>query len=129
MISQGIYDAALRMIAEIGGGESTDDYAERAPYLLAAFCCECASADVDYRAAHELAAQGAFSGVFLELSEKFPLCERFIYPAECYLASMLLVDEDEALSDKLYERYCDSISAIANELPGVSGGIVDRYPM
>lgn len=129
MKGQGLYDAALRMIAEIGGGGSADDYAERAPYLLAAFCCENGAADVDYREAHGLGAQGDFSRVFLELGEEFPLCERFAYPAECYLASMLLMDENEALSDKLYDRYCDSISALYGELPGVSGGTVDRYPM
>ena len=129
MTGQGLYDAALRMIAEIGGGGSADDYAERAPYLLAAFCCENGTADAEYRSAHGLGKQAAFSRVFLELAEEFPLCERFAYPAECYLASMLLMDENETLSDKLYDRYCDSISTVYAELPAQSGGIVDRYPM
>lgn len=129
MKGQGIYDAALRMIAELGGEGCSDDYAERAPYLLAAFCCENAVADIHYRAAHGYPAQEDFSRVFIELGEAFPLCERFAYPAECYLASMLLMEESEALSDKLYDRYCDSISAVYGELPAQSDGIVDRYPM
>ena len=139
MTGQDIYDGALRMIAETGEAGTTEDYEERAPYLLGAFLSENALLDRAYRQATELGIQGSFSGAFLELTETFPFCDRFVYAAECYLSSMLILDENPEMADKLYDRYSCSLASIREELPAkqaamlpdagmyVLEDIIDRY--
>ena len=52
MKNRAIYDAALRLIAESTVPEETEDYEERAPYLLAAFVNECREVNGFSHAAH-----------------------------------------------------------------------------
>lgn len=121
-----IYEAALAMINEPGAG-GADDYAERAPYLLAAFCGEAGGIDAAYRRAKGLPAQSAFDAVVIDFDEEFPLANRFAGAAALYLAAMLVIDENEELSDKLYGRYCDRMSCICTEVPGALESITDIY--
>ena len=44
-----------------------------------------------------------------------------------YLAAMLVIDYDEELSDKLYDRYCDSVSVISSAIPFEIESIINRY--
>lgn len=135
MTNQGIYDGALRMIAETGESGRTDDYEERAPYLLSAFFNENALTDRLYRQFASLPAQGSYSAAFAELDEEYPFCDRTVYAAECYLAAMLILDENQEISDKLYDRYACSMTAMREEIPGAEaagaayecGDIVDKY--
>lgn len=128
MICKDIYDASLALLGEnscdVGRAE---DYEERAPYLLAAFCSEAGSLDRHYRRALGLSEQKEFSPVSLSLSDGFPLSDRFFSAAVGYLASMLVVDEDQALSDKLFARCCDTLSSLYTELPATITKIKNRY--
>ena len=49
MKNRDIYISALSLIGESVDIEENNDYEERAPYLLAAFCSEAASTDAAYR--------------------------------------------------------------------------------
>ena len=127
MKAMAIYDAALALLGEAPETERSLDYRERAPYLIAAFCCECASVDRDYRESHRLAPQGDFSDVYVSLDDDFPLCKRLVGAASHYLASMLVMDEDESLSEKLFEKYCDTLSRAVSEIPYVKGKTKAAY--
>ncbi len=120
-----IYEAALAMIGERCAANNAD-YAERAPYLLAAFCGEAGGLDRLYRRAKGCGEQPGFGAVMIELASPFPLSGRFMRPASLYLAAMLVLDEDEELSDRLYGKYCDAMSAICSEV-GATEKIIDVY--
>ena len=127
MKNQDIYDGALRILAESSTQGANEYYEERAPYLIAAFCCESARADAAYRKANDLPVAASQSSVYLELSADFPCCSRFAATASVYLASMLVIDENPDLSDKLFDRYSAMMSAICMEIPAVVESISDRY--
>ncbi len=127
MKNKDIYDSALRILAERGDAEANDDYEERAPYLIAAFCSESAEADRIYRKVNGLPAPRSVNEVFLPLTDEFPCAPRFATAASAYLASMLIFDENTELADKLFERYSDMMSAICYELPALVEPIRDKY--
>ena len=130
MLNVDIYKAALTLIAQ--GIESNDisDYDERAPYLIASFCNTSKKIDADIRRAKNYESQGKFSPVCLPLEDEFPLCDDLVSAASLYVAAMLVIDEDEALSDSIYDKYCDAISSIMALGYGVgseSKSIIDVY--
>ena len=125
--NQDIYNAALKILAQRDEEGANEDYEERAPYLIAAFCCESARADEAYRKANGLPKPTAQSAVYLELGADFPCCSRFAATASVYLASMLVIDEAPELSDKLFDKYSDMMSAICMEIPAEVERISDRY--
>lgn len=127
MKNREIYDAALRVLAEKCVDGANDDYEERAPYLIANFCCESSSTDSAYRKAHSITAAKKVSAVFLDLDADFPCCDRFATAAVMYLAAMLIIDENAELSDKFFDRYSDTMSEICMEIPAVIERISDRY--
>ncbi len=127
MTVKDIYDSALRLLGEPADNGSDSDYADRAPYIVAAFCCDAAQADRDFRETHALSAQPSFSEVFLDLSAEFPLSPRFASAAAYYLAAMLIFEEDESRSDSLFAKYCDSLSAAITEIPARLGKIKNMY--
>lgn len=102
---------------EKGAEDENGDYAERAPYILSAMFSEAARIDKDYRAANGMDGQPDFSPTYAELDSDFPLSDRFASAAAFYLASLLIIDENDELSDAFYDKYCDSMSAIASEIP------------
>ena len=110
-----IFNNALALLClDCYTGEDTD-LSQRAPYLLASFCCSAKSIDKTLRKAHGLDAEPSFSSVYLSLENEFPLCEYLVPCASMYLAAMLVIDENPELSDSLYDKYCDSISQIMAE--------------
>ena len=128
MLNVEIYNAALALISQRIGSSDVADYEERAPYLIASFCNTAKSIDVDIRRAKNLTLQSKFSSVCLSLEDEFPLCEYLTSAASLYVAAMLVIDEDEALSDSLYDKYCDSISSmIALGYGSESKSIIDMY--
>lgn len=127
MKNQDIYDAALKILAQRDEVGVNEDYEERAPYLIAAFCSESARADEAYRKANGLPKRTSQSAVYLDLSAEFPCCSRFAPTASVYLASMLVIDESPDLSDKLFDRYSDMMSALCMEIPAEVESISDRY--
>jgi len=127
MKNKDVYISALNLIAQSDRAESNEDYEERAPYLLAAFCSEVREMDREYRKAHGLCVQTDFNDVYMALDRDFPACHRFSAPACLYLAAMLIIDEDGALSDKFYEKYCDAISSVYSEIPAELDSIRNIY--
>lgn len=127
MKTREIYNAALRVLAEKCVEGANDDYEERAPYLVANFCCEASRADSAYRKANSLTASKKVSSVFIDLDSDFPCCDRFTTAAVMYLAAMLIIDETPELSDKFFDRYSDAMSEICMEIPATIERISDRY--
>ena len=117
MTAKSIYENALALLGETRENEETLNYRERAPYIIATFCCNAASVDRDFRESHKLDAQGEFSDVYISLDEAFPLSRRFVGACAYYLASMLVSESDEGLSERLFEKYCDSLSRAVSEIP------------
>lgn len=121
-----VIDSALALIDEVNDG-SVDDYVERCPYLMAAFCSETGALDILWREKSGEATQNSFSAVAIDMDEEFPLSERFIPAAASYIAAMLVLEENEELYEKLYARYSDLISGICAELPGAAEKITEVY--
>ena len=126
MRNRDVYELALALLSEGGDATENGDYEERAGYLIAAFCSEVLSVN---RALCASMGEGALRAVpiYLSLEELFPVKERFASAAGAYLAAMLILEEDPELSDKLFSRDCDAVSAICAEIPMQSERIVDRY--
>ncbi len=123
-----IYDQALALLGEHPDPDGTHEFAERASYLTATFCANTAVIDRDFRESHGLDPQPRFSEVYLELDDPFPFCERFAAPASYFVAAMLILDENESLSDSIYEKYCDALSRAVSEIPCKKERITNVYP-
>ncbi len=121
-----IYTVALGMLCESSGNDNSD-YEERAPYLLASFCSACRALDARYRQANGLDTAPDFSDTCIALNEDFPLHRVFSTPAAAYLAAMLVVDENEEMSDRFCALYSDSLSQIQATLPCKVEPIQNRY--
>ena len=127
MTNKDIYDAALSLIAEPADDERNEDYLNRAPYILGSFFYENADLDTSYRKFTGLSPRGFVGAVFVPLEDEFPFAERFVSPAEYYLASMLVIDEDSELSDKFFDLFSTSMSGIMLEIPAIQEKIADMY--
>ena len=126
MIYQDIYDTALRMACE-DTNASMPDYDDRAPYLLANFYNEQIPLQKKLDAANGGEPIDYQPEVCVDLGSDFPLSEEFITPAAYYLAAMLVLDENEEMSDRLFDRYIDGVASIACSLPASLHPIKDRY--
>lgn len=104
-----------------------EDYKERSQFLIASWCTELADMDRSYRASVGEAEAPKFSSIILILGEQFPLSERFAPAAAYFLASMLIGEENPEFSDRLYSKYTDAISSLAQEIPASVEPIMDRY--
>ncbi len=110
-----IYYTAVGMLGLEATDPTVPDYEERAPYLIASFCCMVRELDKRIRRREHLTNQTAFSPVYLALESDFPLCEQLSSSASLYLAAMLVIEENQALSDSLYAKYADSISSLTGD--------------
>ena len=127
MTNREIYDAALALLAE-AQYEECGDYEARAPYLLAAFVNECREVGGFYRAAHGGRTAEDESLVTVDLDADFPLHSRLSSAAAFYLAALLVESEDEALSDRLFAHYAESLSRMTEACcSGELVGIRDVY--
>ena len=127
MTVQDIYDSSLRILAESTDPEDNADYAERAPFIIASFCTQNADLDKATRRMLGEASQHDFSAAYIELEDEFPLLERFAPAAALYLASMLVMEDFEDLSDRLYDRYCDLVSRFCEAVCLENSPITDVY--
>ena len=127
MKNKEIYSSALSLLDQRGDDGINEDYEERAPYLIAAFCNEIFEIDALARKLLGLPSRSEICSVWLDLNDDFPLLDRFAAVASKYLAAMLVIDEDGDLSDKLYEMYCDGISMIRSQLPSFIEKTVNKY--
>ena len=115
MTFRDIYEAALRMICEDSTAEETADYEERAPYILATFCNECAPIEAAYCKAHNLLFVSIPALTKIAMIDDFPLRDRFSSAVIYYLSAMLVIDENEELSDKFFSLYTDAVSLVQAE--------------
>jgi hypothetical protein len=123
-----LYDAAVRAVAEGGAESNTEDYEERAQYLLATFCFECAGLDALWCAANGTSSKGAPETVCVSLDSPFGLSDAFAPAAIYYLAAMLVLDENEEMSESFLARYSDQLATLRASLPMGKERIRDHYP-
>lgn len=119
MLCEHVYHSALALLGESMNANDNSDYEERASYLLAAFCSEVQERDKNWRRSLNLGKQDSWETLCIALDEFFPLSEKFACAAAFYVAAMLVVDSDEELSDKLYDRFCDAMSTIDSDIEAV----------
>lgn len=127
MICKEIYDTAISLIAESRDPADTSDYEERAPYLLAAFCSELADTDKKLRTLLGETGAEQTETLYLKLDSEFPLVGKLSACAALYLAAMLVIDDRPELSDRLYDRYCDSVCRISESLTGSCEKTANKY--
>ena len=84
--------------------------------------------DLLYRERTGGEAQGEFSHYFIDVTDKFPLSEIFVFPCIMYISSYIIIDVDEKRSDALFEKYARSVSSISALMPFETGKIVEKYP-
>lgn len=126
MTNKDIFLGALALIGE-PSLEGAQDYAERAPFIIANFISENEALDKQYRVAKGEPAVGATSPVYAAFDETFPLSARFASASQYYLAAMLVSDEDMERSDVYFDRFCTAMSDIISEIPAVCESITDAY--
>ena len=122
-----ILSSASALICEKIGAETAEDYSERTPYIMASFCTQCKGVDTKYRKAMGLAPIVNYGKATMPLDHVFPLVPELVPAATYYLAAMLVLDENEALSDKLYDLYVDAVATISASLPTTCEKIVNKY--
>ena len=127
MINREIYLRALSLLGERCDSEGNEDYEERAPYLIAAFCTEAKEIDASYRESMKMSPAKEIDCVHIPLEATFPLADRFVNAATNYLAAMLIIDENTELSDKIYDIYCDLMASIQSEIPAKIEKIAQKY--
>ena len=128
MIYQEIYDGAVQLVNEDSEQNDPADYNRRAGYILATFSTIAAPLDVVYRKNHSLAPLLEKSFSYVNFERNFPLSDVFIPAAIYYLAAMLVIDENEAMSDKLFDLYVNEMATIQAEKPiAVTEKTADRY--
>ena len=105
-----------------------EDYHARAPYLLAAFVTQYAKLDGDYRKVNGMEKKVIpTDAATIEVDDEFPLCDVFAPAAIYHLAAGLVIDENEEMSDKFFDRYINAILEVRKNLPSLAEPIVDRY--
>ena len=124
MTCKKIYDAALRLLNE--REQNAADYEDRAGYILATFCTQASPIDNRYRAEQGDGPKAPFSKLYLELDNTFPLSDILLPAAQFYLAAMLVIDENEELSDRYFAKYTDAMSSILHA-SSKSSPTKDRY--
>ena len=106
--------------------KNTLDYEDRASYILATFCAESSMIDNRYRVENGAGPKAPFSKLYIDLDHTFPLSDVLLPAAQFYLAAMLVIDENEELSDRYFAKYTDVISSILHATSKASP-IKDRY--
>lgn len=122
-----LLDGALRLICESGTPGSVSDYEDRAKYLCATFCSQMAGLNNRYLRANGAEPAGIHVPAAVTLTDAFPLDPALIPAAEYYLAAMLPIEENEALSDKFFDLYSDAVATLQASLPMKNEKIADTY--
>ena len=127
MTSKSIYLSALRLIAESTADSDNEDYADRACYILAAFCTNVHEINNALRRAKGLDELPVSEKVLIGLDEDFPCMPRLASAAAHYLGAMLIADSFPELSDKLFDKYCDLLARLTDRIPATPESISDIY--
>ena len=104
------------------------DLEEKFPFALASVCSNLATIDREYRKFKNEGEQPKFSEYLIEVTDDFPLADRFVFPAIMYISSMVLIDIDEKRSDDYYDKYASSVTQIVSEIPFENGKMAEKYP-
>lgn len=127
MKNREIYELALNLLAEPACDINTDDYLSRASYLLGTFFYENCGLDDSYREAYGFESRRPIHAVCIDLDDEFPFVERFAPVAAYYLASTLVIDDNEALGDRFYDLFSAAMSKLISEIPASSESIINIY--
>ncbi len=127
MLAREVYQSAMTFLDESTLAGACEDYEERAPYILAVFCNNALSIDEVMRSFTGQETEIEFDGIYVALEDDFPLLPRFASIASLYLAAMLVLDDNEELSDKLYSKYEQDMKALYDGMTGIGHGITDKY--
>ena len=124
-----ILDGAIATVCEdVSASHLTEDYISRGQFILAGFVAKYASLDATWREMHDMEAKAINTNLAsVNPRDEFPFCDVFAPVAVNYLASGLVIDENEEMSDKFFDRYITGIMDIRNALPAKQAPIVDRY--
>ena len=129
MIYYDVLDSAIAAVCEdVSASHTTEDYVTRGQFILAGFVIKHASLDTAWREAHGMEAKVINTDIAsINPRDDFPLSDVFAPVAVNYLASGLVIDENEEMSDKFFDRYVTGVMDIRNSLPAKQAPIVDRY--
>ena len=129
MTNYDILDGAIAAVCEdVTNSRLIEDYVIRGQFLLANFVTQYARLDAIFREANGIEAQEIqLNTIMLDPEEFFLMCDVFVPVAIHYVAAGLVIDENEEMSDKFFDRYVDGILQIRKELPAKQGAIVDKY--
>lgn len=129
MRNSDIFKITLAAVCENPSSSSdTADYNMRAQFLLADFITQYAHLDALYRAANGMESKNiSTNSSVIDPEDDFPLCDVLIPVAVDYLAAALVLDENEEMSDRFFDRYINGILEIRKTLPAKQAPIVDRY--
>lgn len=129
MIYYDILNGAITAACEdITASRAIEDYSIRGQFLLANFVTQYAKLDSIFREANGLEPQEIQTEMIsVDPEDEFPLCDVFIPVAVHYIAAGLVIEENEEMSDKFFDRYVNGILEIRKGLPAMQGAIVDKY--
>lgn len=127
MTNRSIYDAALRLVSEVDLPSTNADYEERAQYLLPVVCHGFAALDRALRASTDRTSQVFPTDAVYQLDGSFPLSDAFLSPASALLASMLVIEENPELSDRLERMSRNMTDSLRASIPFSLETIVNRY--
>ena len=124
-----ILDSAIAAVCEdVSNSGATEDYTARAQFLLANFVVRYVDLDKLWRKAHGIESKEINTDIsMISPRDEFPLCSIFAPIAVNYLASALVIDENEEMSDKFFDRYITGIMDIRQRMPAQQAPIIDRY--
>ena len=126
-----ILDSAIAAVCEdVTASHATEDYVTRGQFILASFVVQYASLDALWRETHGIEEVTVDTNIAtVSPRDEFPLCDIFAPIAINYLASGLVIDENEEMSDKFFDRYVTGILEIRKSMPAKQAPIVDRYKL
>lgn len=129
MKNEEIYKAALHLVGELNSTQEAwnADYLERSGYLLAVVCRQCEPAENRYRASRGQSAVTLPDQLCYLMTAVFPLSPPLSTAAAFGLAALLAADENPELSEKMQDRFRQSLSEILASLPMEPESITDRY--
>lgn len=120
--------AIATVCEDVTNSQATEDYTIRGQFLLASFVTQYAKLDRYFREANGMEVTEIQTDmVSIDPEDYFPLSDVFIPIAVYYVAAGLVIEENEEMSDKLFDRYINGILKIRQELPAKQGAIVDKY--
>ena len=122
-----IYNSAVQLLSEDQDMPDIADYERRSGYLLATFTMLAVPVDTTYRELNSLPPLTQKSYTCVDLKKFFPLSVVFAPAATYYLAAMLVLEENEKLSDKLFDLYVNEMATIQASFQGQIQKTTDRY--